>query len=125
MSSARNINLKGFSELVEELAQRPGLQDTGLRQMLNLFREMLPLMRQLEESGSEKSEKLEEVAEKLRNYRGDLSRIFAEFCQARGSNQEEMEQYLENPRNFPLKEWEEIQAVKRHVEEKAINASCS
>ena len=124
MSSAKKIHLEGFAEIVEELAQRQNTGGYNFQPMLNLFREMVPLMQRLEESDPTK-ENMEEVIKKLRICQEDLAKIFEEFCKTKGASKEELQHYFENPRNFPQKEWEEIQAAKRLVEEKALRPSYS
>ncbi len=45
---------------------------------------------------------------------------FQELCKRNGTSLEDAYQYLENPMNFSQKQWEEIQAMRRKVEEKAF-----
>jgi len=122
MRSAKKIHLEGFAELVEELAQRHKAGGYDFQPMLNLFREMVPLMQRLEESDPSK-ENMEEVTERLRTYQEDLAKFFEDFCKSRGASKEELQHYFEDPRNFPQKEWEEIQTAKRLVEERALRPS--
>jgi hypothetical protein len=118
MATAKKLDPKGFDELVQELAQHDTSHDNEFGPMVPLLIKFTEALSQLKDIKTK--EELDECVENIRVLQEEVKVGFTSYCKQHGTTPEEAVQYLENPKNFSQKEWEELQAVRRRVDSKAV-----
>ena len=120
MATARKINPEGLEELVEELIQHERHHGSQFGPMVGLLQEVSETLSDLK--GIKTQEEFQLALERIRTLQEEIRTAFQEFCRKNGTTLEEAYRYLETPQNFNQKQWEEIQFIRRKVEEKALTS---
>lgn len=121
MTTAKKLNPDGFEELVQELVRYEHHNGHPFGPMVQLLAQVAESLQELKEVKT--AAEFERVVEKIRTLQDEVRTTFQEYCKRNGTSLEEAIGYLENPENFTQKQWEEVQAIRRKVEEKALLSS--
>jgi len=122
-TTATKIDLEGFMGLVEELAGKQASHGVEFSQALDLLKEMAALMHELR--SEEPGLKREELIIKLQECRAKLPEALARLYRSRGYSMEEALNFWNDPQNFDQERWEEIQTIRREVENRTLKSSPS
>ena len=128
MTTAKKINPEGFIEMVDELSRCESPNRKELDSLVMVFREVAKLAIQLQTLTSEgkgKSADADRIMRKLEEHQLIVKETFKHFCESNGKTVEEAFQFIEDPQNYTQKEWEEAQALRRKIEEKATYSAPS
>ncbi|MBS3903906.1 MAG: hypothetical protein KGZ39_01100 [Simkania sp.] len=128
MSTQTKLNIEGFAELVEELANSDSPNKAQLGSLVGCFRNMVMCVRQLQAlkaEGKGAGSDAEGLMLRLWECQKEVRGVFAHFCAANGKTVEEVYHYVDDPENYTQEEWEDVQAIRRRVEEKATHSASS
>lgn len=128
MNTATKINPEGFIEMVEELSKCDSPNRKQLDGLVGAFKEVATFAMQLQiltNNGQGESADAVRLMKKLEELQTVVKESFKQFCESNGKTVEEALQFVEDPQNYSQKEWEEAQALRRKIEEKATYSAPS
>ncbi len=109
-----SFNYEALMSLVREM-ESYGDSSLHTQSFINLVRRMATLFQQWQATGDD--EERQHIEETLQKCQREISQVFENICTEYGMTSKEVHEYVDDPQNFSQGDWEEVQEMRRRVED--------